>query len=62
MDESTGKLLIGLGMFILASYHLYEYTAGNSTSFGLGFAGVALLVMFSAVYSGLKMRLNRSSR
>ncbi|SDM04210.1 hypothetical protein SAMN04487949_0617 [Halogranum gelatinilyticum] len=61
MDDSTGKLLIGLSMLILASFHLYEYTTGNSTPLSLWLAGVALLVMFSAVYSGLKTRANRDS-
>ena len=62
MDNSTGVILSGLGMLIVAGYQMYEYTTGDPTTERLWIAGVALLVMTGAFYSGARMRGKRSPR
>lgn len=62
MDNGTALIVSSLGMLTIAGYQLYAYTTGNPSTERLWLAGVALLVMLGAIYSGMKMRSKQNPR
>ncbi|SEL32563.1 hypothetical protein SAMN04488691_10426 [Haloferax larsenii] len=62
MDNGTALIVSSLGMLIIAVYQLYAYTTESHSTERLWLAGVALLVMLGAIYSGMKMRAKQNPR
>lgn len=62
MDNGTALIVSSLGMLIIAGYQLYAYTTGSPSTERLWLAGVALLVMLGAIYSGMKIRAKQNPR